>query len=151
MKSICCASYPASTSDSLLWDDTILCQCLFLLLLCTYKMPGTYQACFPVRKENPGQLSRCSDLGYGLDGLGFVSWQEQNVIFSSKRQDRFWSPPSLLFNGYWGYFQGVKRSGLEVGHSLPSSAEVRNLWRYVSDPPCAAMIRTGTSLYLWFI
>ena len=140
VESICCASKPASTSDSLLWVDIVLCQRLFLLLLCTYKMPGTYQACFPVRKENAGQLSRYSELGYGLDGLGFVSWQGQNVIFSSKRPYRLWSPPSLLFNGHWGSFPGVERSGLEGGHSLPSSAEVRNLWRYVSDPLCTAII-----------
>ena len=81
VKSVCCASYPASTSYSLLWDNLILCQRLFLLLLCTFQIPGTYQACFPARKENPGQLSRYSDLGYGLDGQEFVSWQGKKFYF----------------------------------------------------------------------
>jgi hypothetical protein len=114
VKSVCCASYPASTSYSLLWDNLILCQRLFLLLLCTFQISATYQACFPARKENPGQLSRYSDLGYWLDGLGFFSWQGKNVIFFSKRPYRFWGPPSLLFNGYWVCFPGVKRSGREL-------------------------------------
>ena len=35
VKSVSCASHPASTSDSLLWDDLLLWQRLFLLLLCT--------------------------------------------------------------------------------------------------------------------
>lgn len=51
------------------------CYCFLLF------MPGTYKACFPTRKENPEQLSRYSDLDYGPDGLGFVSWQGQNLIF----------------------------------------------------------------------
>jgi len=38
--------------------------------------------------------------------LGFDSRQEQGRDFSSSppRPDRFWSPPSLLSNGYGGIF-----------------------------------------------
>ena len=32
---------------------------------------------------------------------------------------------SLLYNGYWVSFPGVKRSGLGVDHPLSSSAEVK--------------------------
>jgi hypothetical protein len=30
---------------------------------------------------------------------------------------------------------GVKRPGREADHSPPSSAEVKNVWRYTSTPP----------------
>jgi hypothetical protein len=30
---------------------------------------------------------------------------------------------------------GVKRSGREADHSPPSSAEIKNAWRYISTPP----------------
>jgi len=33
---------------------------------------------------------------------------------------------AVLFNGYWDYFQEVKRPGCNVDHPLPSSAEVMN-------------------------
>jgi hypothetical protein len=43
--------------------------------------------------------------GYGLDDRGVgVRVQVGARIFCSPRPDRLWSPPSLLFNGYWGPF-----------------------------------------------
>ena len=36
-----------------------------------------------------------------------------------------WGPPSLLYNGYWVSFLGVKRPGSDVNHPSPSSAEVK--------------------------
>jgi hypothetical protein len=40
--------------------------------------------------------------------------------------DRFWGPPSLLYNGY-RLFPGSKvQPGLDTDPSLPSSAEVKN-------------------------
>jgi hypothetical protein len=49
--------------------------------------------------------------------------------------ERLWGPPSLLSNGYGGALSlGVKRPGRETDHSSPSSAEVKNAWRYTSTP-----------------
>ena len=36
-----------------------------------------------------------------------------------------WGPPSLLYNGYWVSFPGIKRPGRGVNHPPPSSAEVK--------------------------
>jgi hypothetical protein len=53
--------------------------------------------------------------GYGLDGRGVgIRLPVGTGIFSSRRPDRFWDPPSPLSNGYRGLFpqsqsgQGVK-------------------------------------------
>lgn len=35
-------------------------------------------------------------------------------------------PPSLMFNGYWGFLRGPKRRGRDVNHSLLSSVKVKN-------------------------
>jgi len=37
--------------------------------------------------------------------------------------------------GIMGFSPGGKRPGPKADHSPPSSAEVKNAWRYVSVPP----------------
>jgi hypothetical protein len=49
------------------------------------------------------------------------------VLISTHLADRFWGPPSLLFNGYReAPPRGVMMQGREAGHSPPSSTEVKN-------------------------
>jgi len=48
-----------------------------------------------------------------------------DLLSSSPRPDRLWSPPILLSNGYWSPSTGMKRPGREADHPLPSSAEVK--------------------------
>jgi hypothetical protein len=68
--------------------------------------------------------------GYGLDGPGIE-------IFRTC-PDRFWGPPSLLYNGY-RVFPGVKeRPGRDADRSPPSSAtghERVELYLYSPDGP----------------
>jgi len=58
-------------------------------------------------------------------------------IFSlpQNRQDHFLGLRSLLFNENLCYFPEVKRPEHELGHSPPSSAEVKNKWSYTSYLP----------------
>jgi hypothetical protein len=60
---------------------------------------------------------------------------KDNIRFSAKRPDRLWGPHSLLLHGYRDYFQGVMRPGRGADHSTPSSAKIKNEWRYTSTPP----------------
>jgi hypothetical protein len=56
-------------------------------------------------------------------------------------------PPSSLFNAYLASFPGVKRPRREVGHSTPSSAEVKNECSCTSAPPvCLHGVNTSTLL-----
>jgi hypothetical protein len=48
------------------------------------------------------------------------------VPAGARRPDELRGPPSPLFSGCHGSFPGIKWLGREVGHSLPSSAEVKN-------------------------
>jgi len=41
------------------------------------------------------------------------------------RPDRRWGPPSLLCDGYWVSFLGIRRPGRGVDHQPPTSAEVK--------------------------
>lgn len=49
--------------------------------------------------------------------------------------DQLWGIPKLLFNGYHGFFPGVKWQGHEDDCSAPSSAQLKNEWSYTSAPP----------------
>jgi hypothetical protein len=51
--------------------------------------------------------------GYGLDGRGVRVRVPVAAGFVSSplRLDRFWGPPSLIFNGYRVLFSGVKAVG----------------------------------------
>lgn len=52
----------------------------------------------------------------------------KRVFSSVECPNRLWRLPSLLFNGYRGFFPGVKRTGRQVNHSPPSSDDIKNKW-----------------------
>ena len=58
----------------------------------------------------------------------------RDFVFSKSLEELLWGPPNLL-HGYWIYFTGVKRLGLEVNHSPRSSVEVKKQWSYNCIPP----------------
>jgi hypothetical protein len=69
------------------------------------------------------RVSRDGSVGmatrYGLDDPGIES------PWGRSFPHRPWGPPSLLYNGYWASFPGVKRPGCSVNHPPPYSAEVK--------------------------
>jgi len=72
-------------------------------------------------KKNVGISNR-----HCLGGPWFEFRQGKEILCSLKRfRSALW-PPSLLFNGYRGYFPGVKCSGPEVDQPPLSSAEDKN-------------------------
>ena len=60
--------------------------------------------------------------------------KSKEFFYSSKCSDRPWDLPRLLFNTYRVSFLRIKRPGLEVGHSPPSIAKVKNGLIYASVP-----------------
>jgi hypothetical protein len=70
----------------------------------------------------PSIVSRGSSGGIvsdnGLDGPGSIPDSGRGFFFQPLRPDRFWGPPSLLYNRYRG-------SGRDADHSPPSSAEIK--------------------------
>jgi hypothetical protein len=80
-----------------------------------------------------GSVGTITRLRSGLSGVRTPDSDE--FLHSPKFPDRFCVPPSLM---KWirGLFpRGLKRSGREVNHSHPSSAEVKNEWSYTYTPP----------------
>jgi hypothetical protein len=53
----------------------------------------------------------------------------------SARPDRYWGPPSLLYNGYRVFPGGKVRSGRAADHSPPSSAAVMEELELYLYPP----------------
>jgi hypothetical protein len=67
--------------------------------------------------------------GCGLDSQDLIPDRGKRFFSTPKCPDQLWGPPSLLISGYQELFPGgwgVKQSGHEADHSLPSSAEVKN-------------------------
>jgi hypothetical protein len=65
---------------------------------------------------------------------GVESQQGQELFFSQNPPDWLLGSSSLLISGPKCLCLGVKQPEHEVGHSLLSSAKVKNKWRYTSDP-----------------
>jgi len=76
---------------------------------------GMATTVWTIRFSNPGK------------GKTFVS--------SPKRPDWFWGPNTLPLHGYRGSCAGIYRPWRDTGHSLPSSAKVKNERSYRSKPP----------------
>jgi hypothetical protein len=76
-------------------------------------------------------------------------------IFST-RPDLTWGPPSLLYNGYWVSFPGVKRPGRNVNQPPASSSEVKEsrtmplhpLWSFMASST-ANLTFTCSVFYSW--
>jgi hypothetical protein len=60
-------------------------------------------------------------LGYGLEGRSFETRQQQEIFLFSKTSRPTLGPTQLIFNGHRGSLPRLKRSGLEVAHSLLST------------------------------
>ena len=84
-------------------------------------------------------IKRHSDYRYGWTVYGSNPGRGNKYFSSPQRPHQLRSPPNPLFNGNRGYFSGANRRERKVNHSSPSSAEVKNEWRYTSTPPYASM------------
>jgi hypothetical protein len=73
-----------------------------------YGLSGSYCYFWRSRDSSVGIAT-----GYGLDdrGVGVRVPVGSRMFFSSRRPDRFWSPPNLLSNGYRGLFSEGKTAG----------------------------------------
>jgi hypothetical protein len=60
-----------------------------------------------------------------LDDWG-AAYRGRRLLLFPQRPNRLYSPPFLLYNGYYGCFPGLKRQKHEADHSPLSSAEVDN-------------------------
>jgi hypothetical protein len=69
-------------------------------------------------------------LGHDLNVRGLISGT-QEIFFFSKTYRQFVVATQFSTQGT----QRAKRQGSETNHPTPSSAEVKNVWRYTSAPP----------------
>jgi hypothetical protein len=91
---------------------------------------------------------------YGQDDrwIGVSVPVRQRIFTSRYRQERLWSPPNLLSNGYRRHFHsGVKLQGLEADHSPPTSAEAKKTWIYTSTVSYVFMDQLCTGTILPFL
>ena len=56
------------------------------------------------------------------------------IVSTLKHPERIWSPPTLLYNGYWVYILMVKQLTHDVDPSSPTSTAVKNEWNFTSTP-----------------
>ena len=68
----------------------------------------------------------------------------KELWYSSEVPDRFWGPPSSLFNEHRSSYLGVKRTGREVKHSPLFSTQVENNGRDSTSPICLHAVDSET-------
>jgi len=83
-----------------------------------------------------GIAIRC---GWSVRGSNCSEGKRLSVLHTCP--DRRWGPPSLLHNGCWGSFRGLKRLRLGDDHPPPSSTEVNNYGSYMSSPTLCLHLR----------
>jgi hypothetical protein len=75
--------------------------------------------------------------GYGLDCQNSIPGMGKRLLYISQRPCRFWGPPSLLSNGYGGFFSGDKAAGewsWSLDLQLVSGPRIVEL--YLNSPIC---------------
>jgi len=80
----------------------------------------------------------CTALGYGLDDRGSrvrFPAGAGNFCLHHRVQNGSWAHPASYSVGTRGYFPGSKVTGAWSWSLAPSSAEVKNEWRYTSTLP----------------
>jgi hypothetical protein len=87
--------------------------------------------------------------GYRLDDRGSIAGRDKG-LFSTAFGPTLWPThpplqwmldplsPSVVMVGGGG---GVSGQGIEADHSLQSSAEVKNVWSYISSPHMSSLRR----------
>jgi hypothetical protein len=79
------------------------------LLLDIYSQPETFIKHYCISKVT-STFPFGIVIGYGPDGPEFEPRKKQKFFFSPKHSDRLWTPPSLQFNEYRGFFCGGRAS-----------------------------------------
>jgi hypothetical protein len=84
---------------------------VFLSVTGYWSRPGTLSVSVALRTISRSRISSGSIVSdCGLDDRGSMSGRGKGFFLYPLRPDRLWGPPSLLYNGYRGYFPpGVKR------------------------------------------
>jgi hypothetical protein len=87
-----------------------------------------------IRSRQPGWSSRHSySLQAGISEVRTSAGERFSAPVFIPAQ----SPPIFPYDGYWGFFVGVKRSGRGVDHSPSSSAEVKErVGLHLHPPAC---------------
>ena len=80
-------------------------------VICQYSIastptePSVFTSTAPELKPVPSESSKTAQAaGQTTTESWFVSWQDKRLHFSRNRTDRLWGSPSLVFNGFQGFF-----------------------------------------------
>jgi len=83
-----------------------------------YSRQTIYFIIFQIILGNPTVMLRAGTVtAYWLDDRGSIPDRDRNSV----SPDKFWGPPSLLFNGYRRLFPQTKQPKREANHSPQSS------------------------------
>jgi hypothetical protein len=88
-----------------------------------------------VRQSWSTIITEDKGLGYGLDGPGFESRQEQEISVFSKTSRPALRSTLLPIPWVQLFSPGIKRPGRDCNHSSTSNTEVKNEWNYTCTLP----------------
>jgi hypothetical protein len=105
------------------------------------------QLSFTISALNQKQREAVTRLRTGRSGVP-IPTRVRAYSLLHRRPHRLWGKTKLLFNGYRGSFQGIKRSERNVNHSPPSSAQLRMSGAVPLLHPYTIMLWIGATLLL---
>jgi hypothetical protein len=137
--------------ECLLYLDTLQTNSkkdnITIQLRCLKNVPGNNSNL----EETNGRYGSSNSImpDYRLEDQGSIACRGREFILCPLCPGQFWSPSSLLYNGYRGFFHGGKtRPGRNADHSphlVPSSVTSRS---YTSSPPWHLHGDTGTAKFV---
>jgi hypothetical protein len=121
------------------WTKLIVAPCPLVDVLLA---PGCATISFSSSRPDIGNQTYSSFLGYrrpsGSYCRIYFGVSSSLLLSTSSRAALAPTQPPIQREG-WSLSPGVKLSGREAGHSLPTSADVKNTWIYTSTPPYVFM------------
>ena len=73
-------------------------------------------------------------LDEGPRKLSLIPGKGQSSFIFQRHTDLLLGPPSVVLSVCLSSFSEVKRAGLQIKHSSPSSVDLKNVWSYSSMP-----------------
>jgi len=132
------------TTINFWWCSTLQCWIVVPWNKPFFSSQLTIPICFGISRD----VHRVSIMTM-LEDPGFEYQGGKRFFSSPKHADWLWGSPSLLCSGFQVSFLVVEKLACDIYHPLPSGADVKNEWSYISYLPVCLHALERDNCTLW--